>query len=191
MADVASVGGMPIEYQIDVDPYKLRAFGVTLGEIYSAVFRSNASVGGKVIQQGGAEQIIRGVGWIESLHDIERTVVKSDPQSGAPITVAQLATVGRGGEFRRSVLEKNGSEAVGAVVVMRHGENPLEVTERIKDKIRDIQPGLPEGVRLVPFYDRTRLIRGAIDTVRETLIHEMLIASVAILLILVHFRSAW
>ena len=191
VADVASVGGMPIEYQIDVDPYKLRAFGVTLGEIYSAVFRSNASVGGKVIQQGGAEQIIRGVGWIESLHDIERTVVKSDPQSGAPITVAQLATVGRGGEFRRSVLEKNGSEAVGAVVVMRHGENPLEVTERIKDKIRDIQPGLPEGVRLVPFYDRTRLIRGAINTVRETLIHEMLIASVAILLILVHFRSAW
>ena len=190
VADVASVGGMPIEYQIDVDPRKLRAYNVTLGELYSAVFRANASVGGKVIQQGGAEQIIRGVGWIESLRDIERIVVKSDPRSGMPISVARLGTVGRGGEFRRSVLEKNGSEAVGAVVMMRHGENPLEVTQRIKDIIREIQPGLPEGVRIVPFYDRTRLIHGAIDTVGGTLIHEMIIASVAVLLILVHFRSA-
>jgi Cu(I)/Ag(I) efflux system membrane protein CusA/SilA len=190
VADVASVGGMPIEYQIDVDPHKLRVFNVTLGELYSAVSRANSSVGGKVIQQGGAEQIIRGVGWIESLRDIERIVVKNDPRGGMPITVARLGTVGRGGEFRRSVLEKNGSEAVGAVVVMRHGENPLEVTQRIKDKIREIQPGLPEGVRIVPFYDRTRLIHGAIETVSETLIHEMIIASVAILLILMHFRSA-
>ena len=143
VADVASVGGMPIEYQIDVDPHKLHAYNVTLGELYSAVFRANSSVGGKVIQQGGAEQIVRGVGWIESLRDIEQIVVKNDPRNGMPITVARLGTVGRGGEFRRSVLEKNGSEAVGAVVLMRHGENPLEVTQRIKDKIREIQPGLP------------------------------------------------
>jgi Cu(I)/Ag(I) efflux system membrane protein CusA/SilA len=190
VADVASVGGMPIEYQIDVDPNKLRAYNVTLGELYSAVARANSSVGGKVIQKGGSENIIRGVGWIKGLRDIERIVVKSEGRSGTPITVAQLGTVGRGGEFRRSVLEKNGSEAVGAVVMMRHGENPLEVTERIKDKIREIQPGLPEGIRIVPFYDRTRLIHGAIDNVSETLIHEMIIASVAILLILVHFRSA-
>lgn len=190
VSDVASVGGMPIEYQIDVDPNKLRAFNVTLGELYSAVFRANSSVGGKVLQQGGAEQIIRGVGWIESLRDIERIVVKNDSADGMPITVARLATVGRGGEFRRSVLEKDGSEAVGAVVVMRHGENPLDVTRRIKDRIREIQPGLPEGIRIVPFYDRTRLIHGAIDSVSHTLIHEMVIASIAILLILMHFRSA-
>ena len=96
----------------------------------------------------------------------------------------------RGGEFRRSVLEKNGNEAVGAVVMMRHGENPLEVTKRIKAKIQELQPGLPEGVRIVPFYDRTRLIHGAIETVTETLRDEMIIASLAILLILMHFRSA-
>ena len=104
--------------------------------------------------------------------------------------MSQLGTVGRGGEFRRSVLEKNGSEAVGAVVMMRHGENPLQVTKRIKDKIQELQPGLPEGIRIVPFYDRTRLIHGAIETVTETLRDEMIIASLAILLILMHFRSA-
>ncbi len=93
-------------------------------------------------------------------------------------------------EFRRSALEKNGNEAVGGVVMMRYGENPLEVTKRIKDKIRELQAGLPAGVRIVPFYDRTRLIHGAIDTLTETLMHEMIIASLAILLILMHFRSA-
>ncbi len=190
VADVASVGGMPIEYQIDVDPHKLHAYNVTLGELYAAVARGNSSVGGKVIQQGGAEYIVSGVGWIENLRDIERIVVKSDAKTGTPITVAQLGTVGRGGEFRRSVLEKNGSEAVGAVVMMRHGYNPLEVTRRIKEKIREIQPGLPEGVRIVPFYDRTRLIHGAIEMITGTLRDEIIIASIAILLILMHFRSA-
>ena len=190
VADVASVGGLPIEYQIDVDPQKLRAYNVTLGELYSAVARANSSVGGKVIQKGGAENIIRGVGWIQGLRDIERIVVKSDAKNGTPICVAQLGTVGRGGEFRRSVLEKNGSEAVGAVVMMRHGENPLEVTKRIKAKIEELQPGLPDGVRIVPFYDRTRLINGAIEMITDTLRDEIIIASLAILLILMHFRSA-
>ena len=190
VAQVASVGGMPIEYQIDVDPHKLRAYNVTLGELFSAVSRANSSVGGKVIQKGNAEFIVRGVGWIESTRDIENIVVKTENEKGTPICVSQFGTVSRGGEFRRSVLEKNGSEAVGAVVMMRHGENPLQVTKRIKDKIQELQPGLPEGIRIVPFYDRTRLIHGAIETVTETLLHEMIIASLAILLILMHFRSA-
>ncbi|MGO9113199.1 MAG: efflux RND transporter permease subunit, partial [Thermoguttaceae bacterium] len=190
VAQVASAGGMPIEYQIDVDPNRLRAYNVTLGELFSAVSRANSSVGGKVIQKGNAEFIVRGVGWIESIRDIEKIVVKIDGEKGTPICVLQLGTVGRGGEFRRSVLEKNGSEAVGAVVMMRHGENPLQVTKRIKDKIQELQPGLPQGVRIVPFYDRTRLIDGAIETVSETLRDEMIIASAAILLILMHFRSA-
>ncbi len=190
VAQVASVGGMPIEYQIDVDPHKLRAYNVTLGELYSAVSRANSSVGGKIIEKGNAEFIVRGVGWIDGLRDIEKIVVKTESEKGTPVCVSQLGTVGRGGEFRRSVLEKNGSEAVGAVVMMRHGENPLQVTKRIKDKIQELQPGLPEGVRIVPFYDRTRLIHGAIETVTETLRDEMIIASLAILLILMHFRSA-
>jgi len=190
VAQVASAGGFPIEYQIDVDPNNLRAYNVTLGELFSAVAQSNSAVGGKVIQKGNAEYIVRGVGWIESTRDIEQTVVKADPEKGTPIYVSNLGTVSLGAEFRRSVLEKNGNEAVGAVVMMRHGENPLEVTRRIKSKIEELQPGLPEGVRIVPFYDRTRLIHGAIEMISETLAHEMIIASVAILLILMHFRSA-
>ena len=190
VADVASVGGLPIEYQIDVDPHKLRAYNVTLGQLYSAVSRANSSVGGKVLEKANVEFIVRGVGWIESIRDIEKIVVKADGEKGTPVCVSQLGTISRGGEFRRSVLEKNGSEAVGAVVMMRQGENPLQLTRRIKAKIEELQPGLPEGVRIVPFYDRTRLIHGAIDTVTETLRDEMIIASLAILLILMHFRSA-
>src|SRR5512137_891308 len=184
VAQVASAGGFPIEYQIDVDPNKLRAYRVTLGELFSSVAQSNSAVGGKVIQKGNAEYIVRGVGWITSTKDIEKTVVKADPEKGTPIHVSDLGTVSLGSEFRRSVLEKNGNEAVGAVVMMRHGENPLEVTRRIKAKIQELQPGLPEGVRIVPFYDRTRLIHGAIEMITETLLHEMIIASVAILFIL-------
>jgi Cu(I)/Ag(I) efflux system membrane protein CusA/SilA len=190
VAQVASAGGFPIEYQIDVDPNKLRAYNVTLGELFSAVAQSNSAVGGKVIQKGNAEYIVRGVGWIENTRDIEKTVVKSDPKKGTPIYVSNLGTVSLGSEFRRSVLEKNGNEAVGAVVMMRHGENPLEVTKRIKAKIQELQPGLPEGIRIVPFYDRTRLIHGAIEMITGTLMEEMFIASVAILLILWHVRSA-
>jgi Cu(I)/Ag(I) efflux system membrane protein CusA/SilA len=190
VAQVASVGGFPIEYQIDVDPGKLRAYGITLGELFSAVSRSNSAVGGRVIHKGNAEYLVRGVGWIRSTKDIETIVVKADPQKGTPVYVSNLGVVSQGTQFRRSVLEKNGNEVVGAVVMMRHGGNPLDVTRRIKEKILQLQPGLPEGVRIVPFYDRTRLIEGAIHTLTEVLKHEMLIASIAVLLILMHVRSA-
>ncbi|MEX1096949.1 MAG: efflux RND transporter permease subunit [Planctomycetales bacterium] len=188
VAEVASVGGMPIEYQIDVDPNKLRAYGITLGELYSAVARSNSAVGGRVVQKARAEYLVRSVGWIASTRDVEQTVVKS--VDGTPIYVSNVATVQLGPTLRRGVLEKDGSEAVGGVVIMRYGENPLEVTRRIKDKIAQLQPGLPEGVRIVPFYERTRLIESAIDTVTGVLREEMIIASLAVLLILWHLRSA-
>ncbi|MGO8688831.1 MAG: efflux RND transporter permease subunit [Thermoguttaceae bacterium] len=191
VAQVASVGGYPIEYQIDVDPHKLRSYGVTLGELYAAVARSNSSVGGRVIHKGNTEYLIRSVGWIRSPADIEQVVVRSDPARGTPILVSNLATVGLGTQFRRSVLEKDGSEAVGGVVMMRYGENPLAVTKAVKEKIAALHAGLPPGVRIVPFYDRTRLIEGAVHTLGEILAHEMIIASLAILLILMHFRSAF
>ena len=120
--------------------------------------------------------------------DVEKTVIKS--VGGTPVTVGQVATVQFGSAIRRGVLEKNGNEAVGGVVLMRYGENPLEVTKRIKEKIAQLQPGLPEGVRIVPFYDRTRLIESAVDTVTGTLVEEILVASAVILLILWHVRSA-
>ncbi|MCE5229329.1 efflux RND transporter permease subunit [bacterium] len=189
VAQVASVGGMPREYQIDVTPEKLRAYNVTLGQIYDALARSNSAVGGGVIQKGNAEYLIRGVGWIRGMNDIRETVVVA--RSGFPIKIGDVATVQMGPEFRRSILEKDGREVTGGVVMMRYGENPLDVTRRIKDKIRELQRGLPEGVRIVPFYDRTRLIENAVHTVRRVLEHEILIATIAILLILAHVRSVF
>ncbi|MDX9973672.1 MAG: efflux RND transporter permease subunit [FCB group bacterium] len=189
VAQVASVGGMPREYQVDVTPDRLRGYNVTLGEIYQAIERSNSAVGGRVVQKGNAEYIIRSVGWIRDLEDIRKIVVTE--RNGRPVTVGDLATVQMGGEFRRSVLEKDGREVVGGVVMMRYGENPLDVTERIKEKIRDLQKGLPESVQIVPFYDRTRLIEGSIETVTTILEHEIIIATVAILLILTHIGSVF
>ncbi|MDB5342375.1 MAG: cusA 1, partial [Schlesneria sp.] len=189
VSDVATVGGLPMEYQIDVRPESLRAFGITLGELYSAVARSNMPAGGGVIQKNNAEYIVRGIGWIRDKHDIERTVIRE--VNGTPIYVETIASVQLGTQFRRSVYEKNGSEVVGGVVLMRHGQNPLNVTERVKEKIQELQPGLPEGVHIVPAYDRTRLIHGAIHTLTEVMWHEMLIASIAIMLILSHLRSVF
>ncbi len=188
VAEVASVGGFPIEYQIDVDPNRLRAYGVTLGELFSAVMRSNSSVGGGVIEKNRSEYLIRSSAWVESTRDIEQIVIKS--VRGTPVRVADVAHVALGPAPRRAVLEKNGSDVVGGVVVMRYGENPLRVTQRIKEKIIQLQSGLPPGVRIVPFYERTQLVERAIHTVTKTLLEEMIVASAAILLILWHVRSA-
>ena len=189
VADVAVVGGMPLEYQIDVRPEDLRNYGMTLGELSAAVARSNMPAGGGVIQKNNAEYIVRGMGWIKNQRDIEYTVIKEI--NGTPIYVKNVASVQLGVQFRRSVYEKDGNEVTGGAVLMRHGENPLAVTENVKEKIQELQPGLPEGVRIVPAYDRTRLIHGAIHTLTEVMWHEMLIASIAILLILMHVRSVF
>ena len=190
VAEVASVGGAPREYQIDLDPNKLRAYGISLGEVYSAVARSNSSVGGRVIHQGNAEYLIRSVGWIENLDDIRDTVV-AQRGNGTPINVGMLGTVQVGPAFRRSVLEKDGKEVVGGVVLMRYGENPLEVTRRVKEKITTLQAGLPAGVRIVPFYDRTPLIHKAIETVSGTVKEELIVCTIAILLVMGHVGNAF
>ena len=190
VAEVASVGGAPREYQIDIDPNALRAYGISLGEVYSAVSRSNSSVGGRVIHQGNAEFLIRSVGWIRNLRDIENTVVTQ--RNGTPIYVKNLGAVQVGQAFRRSVLEKDGKEAVGGVVLMRYGENPLEVTRRIKEKITALQAGLDDqGVRIIPFYDRTPLIHKALETVSGTVKEELIVCTVAILLVMGHLGNAF
>lgn len=189
VADVAVVGGTPLEYQVDVRPEDLRSYGLTLGELYAAIARSNQPAGGGVIQKNNAEYIVRGVGWIRGTQDVENTVIRE--VRGTPIYVGTVASVQLGTQFRRSVYEKDGSEVTGGVVLMRHGENPLAVTDAVKEKIQELQPGLPPGVHIVAAYDRTRLIHGAIHTLTEVMWHEMLIASVAILLILMHVRSVF
>lgn len=189
VSDVATVGGTPLEYQIDVRPEALRSYGISLGDVYAAVGKSNMPAGGGVVQKNNAEYIVRGVGWIKDKSDIENTVIKE--VQGTPIYVKTVADVAVGVQFRRSVYEKNGTEVVGGAVLMRHGENPLEVTHRVKDRIQELQPGLPAGVHIVPAYDRTRLIGGAIHTLRDVMWHEMVIAAIAILLILSHVRSVF
>ncbi len=187
VAQVSSAGGFVREYQIDVDPDKLRAFEIPLSTVFDAVARSNIAVGGKVYFENNAEYLIRGVGWLRGVRDLENVVVAE--RKGVPIYIRNLAAVQLGPEYRRSMLEKNDREAVGGVVMMRYGENPLTVTRAIKARIEQLQAGLPPGVRIVPFYDRTSLIQGAIHQLKSTLIEELIVASLAVLLILTHFRS--
>ncbi len=197
VAEVASVGGFQKEYQIDVDPDAMRAHGVTLDMVFNAVKMSNLDVGARTIEINRAEYVIRGLGFIEDLDDLRQTVVKAE--NNVPITLAQIAEVGLGPALRRGVLDKEGAEAVGGVVVVRYGANPMEVIERVKEKIVEITPGLPSmeledgtvsKVTLVPFYDRTGLIQETLGTLNTALIQEVLVTCIVVILILMHLRSS-
>ncbi len=187
IAEVASVGGYVQQYQVDVDPNRLRAYGLPLSAVVGAVERSNANVGGNVIEQSGQWAVVRGVGLIESVEDLENVVVGG--QNGTPVYVRNVASVKLGDAFRTGALDKNGREAVGGVVVARYGVSALEAIEAVKRKIEEIKPGLPPGVRVVPFYDRTQLINRAADTLRKALIEELILVTLANLIFLAHFRS--
>ena len=189
VSEVASVGGFVKQYQIDVDPDKMRAHRIKLSDIYEAVRRSNVDVGAKVIENYGMEYIIRGVGFIKSIEDVETIVVKST--EGTPLYIKNVATVTFGPDFRRGALDKEGAEVVGAVATMRYGENPLRVINNVKRKILEIEPGLPDGVHIVPFYDRTQLIHETIGTLKEALTEEIIITIIIITIFLLHFRSSF
>jgi Cu(I)/Ag(I) efflux system membrane protein CusA/SilA len=187
VAEVASVGGFVKQYQIDLDPIKLRAYNVALKDVVTAVERSNNNVGAKVMEAGDTEDMVRGIGLVGGLKDIEQ--ISLGAFNGTPVTVGNVGSVQLGPEFRRGVLDKDGREAVGGVVVIRYGANAREVIEAIKKKIGDIQPGLPAGVTIVPFYDRSTLIDHAVDTLRHALIEEVILVTLAHVLFLWHFRS--
>jgi copper/silver efflux system protein len=196
VSEVATLGGFVKQYQVDVDPDKLRAHRVTLPEVYEAVRKSNIDVGAKVIEQNGLEFFIRGAGFVKTIADIENIVIRQE--GGTPLYIKNIATVQLGPEFRRGVLDNAGREAVGGVVLMRYGENPLNVIERVKERIKEMEPGLkivlPDGksvtVRIVPFYDRTGIIYETMDTLREALIEEALVVGVIVLIFLLHVRSS-
>jgi Cu(I)/Ag(I) efflux system membrane protein CusA/SilA len=187
VSEVASVGGYVKQYQIDVDPYRLYSRGVSIVKVIQAVRRSNIDVGAKVFEEGGMEFIIRGVGFVKSIEDLERIVLEAP--GGVPVTISDVADVSIGPDFRRNALDKGGAESVGGVVVMRYGENPLEVVDRLKRRIEEIESGLPPGIRIVPFYDRTEVIGRATHTLEIALIEEIIVAAVILLLFLWHFRS--
>ena len=187
VAEVASVGGLVQQYQIDVDPNRLRTYNVPLGAVVAAVRDSNLNVVGNVLDSNGAWLIVRGVGLIASVDDVKQIVVGAS--DGVPIYVEQVADVHLGDAFRVASLVNGTNEAVGGVVVARSGVNTKEVIDAVKARIAQIQPGLPPDVRIVPFYDRSELIEQASDTLRRALIEEMLLVTLAHVVFLMHFRS--
>ncbi len=188
VSEVASIGGFIKEYQIDVDPNKLLAFDIHFSKLIKAIQQSNLDVGAEVLEDGDREYIVRGKGFFKSIEDIENVVVSV--KNNSPIRVKDLSRVGIGPSFRRGVLDKNGTESVGGVVTMRFGENPKEVIDKVKDRLKSVKMGLPKGVKLVPFYDRTEVIERTMNTVYSALSQEIIITVVVILLFLLHFKSS-
>jgi Cu(I)/Ag(I) efflux system membrane protein CusA/SilA len=190
VAEVASVGGYQRQYQVEVDPTRLHAYGLSLGDVTTAIRRSNADVGGRVIEMSGREYFVRGRGYVKSLDDLRQIALGADRRSGTPIRVADVGTVSFGPDIRRGVGELDGQgEAVGGTVVMRYGENALHVIERVKQKLKEIYPSFPPGVELRIVYDRSHLIHRAIETLRKTLFEEALVVSLVIFVFLLHLRS--
>ncbi len=190
VAEVASVGGFVKEYQINVDPNKLAAYGIPLNKVTNAVRDSNKDVGGRVLEIAGHEQFIRGRGYVKSVGDLEEVVIGTGA-GGVPVRVADVAHVSLGPALQRGQADLNGEGVtVGGIVVMRYGENALDVIHRVKERLSVIRTSLPDGVEIVPVYDRSSLIERAIDTLRKTLLEEMLIVSLVIGLFLLHVRSA-
>jgi len=191
VAEVASVGGFQKQYQVTVDPVKLRAFGVTLADVVDAVRDSNDDVGGRVVEMSGREYYVRGRGYVQELPDLEKVAVKPAGPGGAPVLVKDVGTVRFGPDIRRGLLDWNGEgEAVGGIVVMRHKENALDVIARVKARLHELEPSLPEGVRVEIAYDRGGLIERSIGTLRRALTEEALVVAAVILLFLLHVRSA-
>lgn len=197
ISEVASVGGFVQEYQVDVDPDAMRAYNVTLEQVFMAVKMSNLDVGARTIEINKAEYVIRGLGFIKDIQDIENSVVKVN--NNVPIYVKNIGRVVLGPALRRGALDKEGTEVVGGVVVVRYGDNPLAAINNLKEKIREISPGLPKKkladgrvsqVKIVPFYDRTGLIHETLETLNTALTEEILVTIIVVLVMLLNLRSS-
>jgi len=197
VSEVASIGGFVKEYQIDVDPDAMRAYDIALGDIFKAVKASNMDVGARTIEINKVEYIIRGLGFIEELSDVEKTVIKVN--DNVPIYIKDVAKVSFGPALRRGALDKGGAEAVGGVVVVRYGFNPLEAIKNVKKKIEEISPGLPQKtladgtvsqIEIVPFYDRTGLIYETLDTLNTALTEEVLVTVIVVIVLVLHLKSS-
>ncbi|MCI0567366.1 MAG: CusA/CzcA family heavy metal efflux RND transporter [Acidobacteria bacterium] len=190
VAEVASIGGFQKQYQVNVDPNALLSLKIPLTRMIEAIRQGNNDVGGRLVEFAGAEYMVRGRGYARSISDIEQIVVGDDGK-GTPILVRDVARVAMGPDIRRGVVDLDGQgDTVGGIVVMRYGENALNVIERVKEKIESIRPSLPPGVELVVTYDRSELIKRAIDNLKEELLLEMIIVSLVILVFLWHIPSA-
>ena len=191
VAEVAPVGGFVRQYQVNVDPDKLLAYKIPINMVVDAVRKSNNDIGARLVEEAGREYMVRGRGYIKSLDDIRNIPLMTNQQTGTSVLVGDVATVTYGPDMRRGVSELDGQgEAVGGVVIMRFGENAQKVIERVKAKLAEIQPMLPQGLKVVPTYDRSELINRSIDNLKHTLVEELIIVSLVILIFLWHFPSA-
>ena len=189
VAEVASIGGYVRQYQVDIDPNKMKAYNVSLSEIQNAVMRSNNDVGGKILEMSNAEYFVRGQGYIQSIRDIQNIVVGTGA-NGTPIYIRNIGTVQMGPDIRRGSLEKDGKgQVVGGIVVMRYGENAKAVIDRVKARIMEISPGLPVGIEIKTAYDRSDIIMASIDTLKKALTEEAIVVSIVVFLFLLHVRS--
>ena len=190
VSEVASIGGFQKQYQVVVDPQQLSAYGVTIRQVKRAIQQSNRDVGGRIVEMGEREFIVRGKGYLEGVDDIRSVAIRS---SGAtPLTIGDVARVRTGPELRRGIADVNGKgEVAGGIVVMRSGENAMEVIERVEARLAELAPSLPSGVEVVTEYNRRPLIERAIDTLTRQLTEEMLIVAVVVILFLLHVRSAF
>ncbi len=190
VAEVATVGGSQRQYQVTVDPNTLSAYGVGLDAVSTAIRRSNNEVGGRLIEFSGREYMVRGRGYLKDVSDIEKIVIKTN-ERGTPLTIGDVGKVSLGPDIRRGIADLDGKgDAVGGIVVMRSGENALNVIERVKAKLKEVEPSLPPGVKIVTTYDRSDLIERAVDGLKSKLIEEIVIVSLVILVFLWHFPSA-
>ncbi len=191
VAEVASVGGFVKQYQVIVDPNKLVAFNIPLQKVRMAIQRSNNDVGGKLVEMGETEFMVRGLGYIQSVEDLYN-IALGVVQRGTPVLLRNVATIKVGPELRRGIADYDGTgEAVGGIIIMRYGENALAVIENVKQKLAQLEAGLPEGVRIVPVYDRSGLILRAVDNLKTTLIEESIIVTLVCIIFLFHLRSAF
>jgi len=189
VAEVATVGGQARQFQVQLNPTKMAAYKVTIESVIAAVKSSNSEVGGRLVEYSGREYMVRGRGYVKTTQDLETAVLRAE--NGTPIRLGDVATVNLGPEMRRGLTDLDGhGDVVGGIVVMRQGENALNVIERVKTKINELKQGLPEGVEVVTTYDRSELIHKAIDTVKYKLIEEMIVVSIIILIFLWHIPSA-
>jgi len=189
VSEVASIGGFVKEYQVELDPLKLRSYNVSTMMVMDAIRNSNLDVGGGLLERSSMEYLIRSLGYFKTKEDIENVVLMTNP-NGVPVKVGDVAAVQMGGQIRRGLLDKNGEgEVAGGIVVMRYGENAKRVIDRVKARLQELKSGLPTGVRVETAYDRSDLIERAIDTLKRTLTEESVIVSLIIMVFLLHFRS--
>ncbi len=191
VAEVAPIGGFVRQYQVVVDPNKLAGYGISAEMVMEKIRKNNNDIGGRLVEFSQREYMVRGRGYAKNAQDIEKIAVMTNSETGTPVRIGDLGSVTLGPDIRRGVADLDGKgDAVGGIVVMRYGENALHVIDRVKNKIKEIEPTLPEGVKIVTTYDRSELIDHSIETLKDTLTEELLIVSVVILIFLWHIPSA-